>query len=110
MCSETPISSWDVASSAKDLAVQKHVGLDGAAECTRQQEAFRMPTSILAPAAYIPIIPGLETNLGSGLNMPSATSENWAKIYNCCPYIPLSLNEQGFIVTKKGKDPNTYFT
>lgn len=80
--SEIPISSWDVASSAKDLAGPKHVGQDGAAECSSQQDTFRMPTSILTPAAYIPIIPGLEKNLGCGLNMLSATSENWAKIYN----------------------------
>lgn len=82
VCSEVPISSWNVASSTKDLAGQKLVGQDGAVECTNRQDAFRMPTSILAPAAYIPVILGLDKNLGSGLSMLSATSENWAKICN----------------------------
>lgn len=68
--SEVPISSWDAAPSAKDLAGQKHIGQDGAAECIRQ-DAFRIPTSILAPPVYIPIIPGLDKNLGSGLSMLS---------------------------------------
>lgn len=60
----------------------KSIEQDGAAECTSQQDAFRTPTSILAPAVYIPIIPGLDKSLGSGLSMLSATSENWAKICN----------------------------
>lgn len=80
--SEVPISSWNVTSSTKDLADQKLVGQDGVVECTSQQDAFRMPTSILAPAAYIPVIPGQDKNLGSSLSMLSASSENWAKICN----------------------------
>ena len=61
---------------------QKHIGQDGTAECTSQQAAFRMLMSVLAAAAYIPIILGSGESIGSGLSMLSATDENWAKICN----------------------------
>lgn len=80
--SEVPVLSQDVAPSARILVGQKHMGQDEAAECISQQAAFRMLTSILAAAAYIPIIPGLGKSIGSGLSMLSATGKNWAKICN----------------------------
>lgn len=77
--SEVPILSQDVAPSARNLVGQRHIGQDRASEFTSQQAAFRMPTSILAAAAYILIIPGVDKSIGFGLSVLSATDENWAK-------------------------------
>lgn len=80
--SEVPILSQDVAPSARNLVGQKHIGQDETAECISQQAAFRMLMSVLAAAAYIPIIPGLGKSIGCDLSMLSATDESWAKICN----------------------------
>ncbi|KQL60792.1 semaphorin-5A [Amazona aestiva] len=67
---------------SRNLVDQKHIGQNEAAECTSQQATFRMLMSILAAAAYMPILPGQRKSIGSGLSKLSARNENWAKIFN----------------------------